>query len=389
MKRLTVTPEIQTRLDAAAKGPVDPAEVAVFEAIAMTSAPFDKPGSVYDKATFDPTIWAEMSTFLNDGASVPVHTMHDSQTLNVGRCVYAGVRDGSLHVQFYLMKDNPLVPEIENGIVNQVSVSVMAKQLICSASGYDFKAHGEEGLQQLFWSRKDPDGNEIGQGNVHLHLKGLEDWKELSLVNTGGSPGAYIISPEAASLSKKNLDRLSFNQLAHEQLITSVSGPVDLSGGTQLEADTMEIESLVLSLTKANETAAKNGADLAVALAELGRLKTELAQRDATVADLQKENNRLTALVPKAAENETQLAKVMAYVKGMAQKALTATKNDAAPAEDFDGMVRQIDAAGVNLANLAAADHAQTSKPSADNSSQFASKNAAQMAELFSSYRGA
>lgn len=386
MKKLTITPEIQTRLDKAGKGPVDPADVVVFEAVAMSSLPFDKPGSVYDKATFDTSIWAEMSTYLNDGASVPVHVMHDNQTLNVGRCIYAGTRDGALHVQFYLMKDNSLVPEIENGIVNQVSVSVMAKQLICSASGYDFKAHGDEGLQQLFWSRKDPDGNEIGNGNVHLHLKGLESWNEMSLVNTGGSPGAYILSPENAQLSKKNLDQMSFNQLAREQLITRVSGPADLPGGTQLEANKMELESLVLSLTKANETAAKNGADLAVALAELKRLKADLTQRDTTIAELQKENTRLTELAPKAAETEANLAKAMAYVRGMAQKALTATKSDAAPAEDFDGMVKQIDTAGVNLANLAAGDHAATANPTKDDSVQL-SGSAEHLAELFSSPR--
>ncbi|MBN8245139.1 hypothetical protein JF546_19145 [Nitratireductor aquimarinus] len=62
---------------------------------------------------------------------------------------------------------------IENGTVDQVSVGMLPKQMICSADGFDFFGEGA-GVEHIFTGTT-PDGHTVGKNGVYCKMVGLEN----------------------------------------------------------------------------------------------------------------------------------------------------------------------------------------------------------------------
>lgn len=344
MKRLTVTPEMQARINNAAGGEVDPSKVAVFECIAMSGAPIQKPGSIFNGAVHSPSMLSAMAAYVNSGKSVPLNIMHDSGELPTGRVFYAQPMNGGIHAQFYLPSDAPEVSLIDQGIITEVSVQVLAEQMLCSACAWDYLSADASIMN--FIDQTCVNEHTIGVDGTHLILTGLQNWFELSLVGTGASPGAMILSPSKAKLSQQQLDRLAASGVSPQAVILQTLPPKrkeDPMAELNLKefTDTLAANASVIAGLNVEKTA------LEAQVAELATTKVALA---AALTSNTEVSAKLTAAEAKVAEFDL----MHAYLVDMAQKALVASGKTGEPGKTFAELKATIDTAGVNLANLVA-----------------------------------
>lgn len=332
MKRLDITPEIQQRLNTAAGTQVDPSKIAAYECLAMTSAPIQQPGSIYNGATNDRAMWLQMADFVNNGGSVPLQIMHESEDINTGRVFYAGVIDNDLHAQFYLMANDPRVPLIDQGIIGQVSVAVQSQAAKCSQCGFDYL--GPDATAMNWWNRTCPEGHVIGEDGTHLELSGLDHWFELSLVGTGASPGAKILNRATAQLSEVNLAKLAASglTLGATMMVAKCEEPKVAEFDFKPYMDRLEASAQLLAEQK-------------VRLAELDATKVKVQELEADLATAQAELAKM---------NSAEYTAMKDFLSDMAKKALIASGKTEEPATSFEALKAQIMDSGKHLANLAA-----------------------------------
>ncbi|WP_189348029.1 hypothetical protein, partial [Mesorhizobium sp. M2D.F.Ca.ET.232.01.1.1] len=138
VKQLPKTPEIIARLKQAGAS-VD--NVSVFEAIALNNRPLRKRHPLYNGAVAQRSLLLEMALAL-ETESRPFQIMHNGEDLPIGRAFRGQVVDGQdteLRILFWVDKTHEdKIQQIDNGTVDQVSVGILPKQMICSADGFDF-----------------------------------------------------------------------------------------------------------------------------------------------------------------------------------------------------------------------------------------------------------
>jgi nucleoid-associated protein YgaU len=221
---------------------------------------------------------------------------------------------------------------MDNGIVEEVSVGMSFKQLLCSACGDDLLSD-----MGKVWDRTCANGHVIGMGDHHVKPNGLGVFSELSAVSKGASQGAKILGMQkrnlAASLERSDLalaasvkadpELMLFTPHANLDITNEGEDPV-LIAELQAKLDAAEAEKAALAAAKTEAetklataeaakvalTAAKDAAEAAkVALtaakdaaeAELATIKTEL---EAATTDKTEAESKLVA-----AQNELQSLK--------------------------------------------------------------------------------
>src|SRR6476660_7440792 len=137
MKQVEKTPDVEAKLKNAIGEGVDTSTLAVFEAISLNSFPIRKKHPLYNGSIAPTPFLQEMAAALN-AESLPIYLMHDSGAPTpFGRAFYAEVVDNmgvsELRTLFWVDKSaHPdIVEKVDNGTVDQVSVSVLPKSLVC------------------------------------------------------------------------------------------------------------------------------------------------------------------------------------------------------------------------------------------------------------------
>lgn len=361
MKRLTVTPDMQAKINAVAGTEVDPASIAVYESIAVTKAPIQKPRNLYDGGTFDPGFFGEMAAFLSSGKSVFVAPIHNTEQLPLGRVFNAWETGEGLRAQFYLpMTSGDLVPKIDTGVIKNVSIGALPKQLLCSECSWDYM--GKDASIMNILDKTCENDHTIGENGVHVVSKGLDTWFELSLVGTGASPGAEILARSKAQLANDNsasLVRLAANQVPPEavMLVTTPTGDIDMDAkeiAAQLKAEFTT--SLAENATKIATLEAKaSGLET-----QVGSLQTQLTAANTALeaANTAKTNAEAKAVTLEA--TVTQLKPVGDFIKEQAEKAIIASngKPESLPKE-YSGMIETIKNSGMHLAQIVAGQHSE------------------------------
>lgn len=245
-------------------------EMVVFEAIALNTQPIRKKHPLFFGAVHDRTFLQEMAQSVN-GESLPLQLMHDSSVLPVGRVFYGEVKDtmegSELRVLFAVDKSQAeYVGLIENGTVNQVSVSFLAKAQHCSECGFDF--FGDEATFDHLWSGTCENGHTMGQDGAHLRAKGLDSWFEMSLVGKGGAQGAKIVSKDRQAFKDHRLAATGMD-------LTFLSSNFNTK---DIEELNMDITKLVTDLTDAKAQNLQHTAAIQALTATLDATKAELTQ---------------------------------------------------------------------------------------------------------------
>lgn len=212
-KRLEMTDEIQARIHTAAGSEIDVTKIAVFETIAANTRPLSKRGSIFHKGVIDASLLAEMAGVPAKGG-VPLHNMHlQGMEHPVGKTFYAGITademgQPELRAQFYLpLTEVDLISKLDTGVIDEVSVGVRPKHILCSACGFDYAS--DKATMMNFFDQVCENDHTIGKDGVHVQLKGLDRWMELSLVSAGAADKPKIVGRTKALLGADDYQKLA------------------------------------------------------------------------------------------------------------------------------------------------------------------------------------
>lgn len=344
-KSVKITPAIEARIRANNGGDdIDMTKVVVFETVAASTRPINKRGSIFDKGVISASTLIEMANYLNTQKGfVPLHTLHPmGDELPLGRFFYAEVLpsttgDGSMDLvtQFYISSsETDKIEKMEAGIIDEVSVTLRTKTILCSECGWDYL--GKDATIMNLFDQTCGNDHTVGHNGVHVNLNGMDAWTETSLVSKGASFNAKILSRAKQRLGTEHYERLAASGINPDAtfLIATIkdhprsSDTMDketLDRLTALAASESTLKASVAALT-ASETALKaqvaaltaerdqlkSGEAVTAVQAELATAKTELTAantaHEATKAEL-------TAANTAKAELETKLTAATAQVE--------------------------------------------------------------------------
>jgi hypothetical protein len=306
-KNIKVTPEIEAMLKARVQDEdFDISKIVVYETILADTRPLNKEGSLFHGGQITRKTLMEMSEQLvgNNPVTVPLHTVHkyNNGELPSGRVFHAEVfeddNDGAFELVGYLYIPNTrteFIEDIDTGVLNSVSVGMLAKHLNCSECGWDYR--GEDADFSHLWNRTCENGHTIGVDGVHLNLAGKDSWYETSLVSNGAVEAAKIVSRSKARLSQEEVDRLAADNMGLEVLIltaTFTEREDPMAGNSEGPS----LDSMTATLTSQ--------------AVELGQSKGEVLSLKAQIETLTASNTELQTKVDAVKTDETVKAELTA-----------------------------------------------------------------------------
>jgi hypothetical protein len=313
MKQIEKTQRIRDLITASA-GDVDLDALRVYEAIAFNTLPIRKEHYLYKGARADRNFLLEMASELRR-ESRPVQIQHNKEPLPIGRVFHAEVVDtgveSELRVLFFLDPTaNEQATKIEAGTVDQVSVSILSKQLLNSKSGFDY--FGPDATSENIWSGMDNDGNQLGKAGVYGQMRGLANFWEMSLVGQGGAQNARIVTREKSHFGE-SFERLAATGMDPNSLVLNL---------TATKETPMDISAFVADLTAKTADLTKAQIDLTASAAKVTALEATVVERDATIVDLtgQLETAKAADIAGVTAARDAAVAALSAVAKNVLTK---------------------------------------------------------------------
>lgn len=369
MRELPITPEIQAAITRVNGGTaIDVSKVAVFESRSLNTRPLRRRTGLFQKAVTTKRTLDEMAATLNaSDEGIPLHQMHETQLLNVGRLFMARVdqaNDGAYELSslFYIpRKYDDLIEAINTGTSDQVSIGINGEKLLCSACDFDYKQGTIENLMDLTCD----EGHELGVDGVHLVIDGLDQWMEQSIVDTGASKGSRVVGAEASKFANTDFYRLAAKNHQNDQktFLPLIANLADIISEEIPTVDKAEFEALLNAKFTEQNTAieAKLAAkDEEVSAANDAREAAEakLAETEAKLAEA--EGKIDTEAATKLAAAEKALEEVTVFLKEQAKAAQVAAgvQTPQEPA-DHASAITLIKDSGKNLVNLFAKKEAE------------------------------
>lgn len=334
MKRIPITGKVQDRLRASFGPDANLDGFVAYECIALNTLPVRKASGLYKGARNSLSLLSEIAAAIN-AESHPIQVQHDTSEQPFGRVFHAEVVGDELRSMFVVDATNhPDLPsKIDSGTIDQVSVNLLPKRLTCSGCGFDYLASGNE---LALWTLTCDEGHTIGEDGVFVHVDGLNQFFELSLVGKGGATGARIVGPTDSQLLKNDQFRLaaSANPGLHALCLT----PTPKEPSTTMNAEQMA----------AFQAAVAGQATAAAQLAAVQGQVTEVtAQLTASQAQLAEANTALAAAQAASAASEANAAAAAAALTALqahAKKVVVAVgKPDTAIPDSVDAVLALIE----------------------------------------------
>lgn len=363
-KRVTMTPALEAKIRSAIGDPqADTSKLVVFEARALSTEPIQRKGGFYQNAQFSRSTLGQMSDLINTpGKALPLQIMHDNNMLPVGKVFSGTLMDmpngqTELRVQFYIPSDKTqLLSDIENALIDEVSVGVLTQKALCSECGFDF--FGDNAFVNLLTLTCEND-HTIGQDGVHINATGLKDWAELSLVGRGAAKDAKILSRAKQAMSEDTQQRLAASGIPMDARLITVNHKLEASATSNQTSKgdlSMDKDTLALFQAKSDEVATLK-AQLSTATtektgleAQVATLTATIATKDGEIANLKEANTNAATLAAKVTETETKLTDAAAKLLPHAKAALTASGvADADLPTDLTAMLALIETKGLKL----------------------------------------
>lgn len=365
-KEIPITSEMKAAIARVNDGSnIDFDQIAVFEARSLNTRPLRRKSGIYAGAvTSKSTLDAMVAALNSSNEGVPLHIMHNTELLNIGKLFQARIdqaNDGAweLSTQFYIPREfAETVAKLNTGVVDQVSVGILSETLNCSACGYDYL----KGSMENIYLNQCPKKHAIGVNGVHTVLNGLTSWGEMSLVDKGAATDARIASADKSKFTTRdNVYRLA---AGHNQNDLATSVPLianleEISGEEINQVDKAEIAEIMKATLKESNDAhsaalAELQTKLDAALADKAKAETAQTTAEASVATLTAERDSART---ERDGVKAELAEATTYLTDQAKKAQVAAGSKA-PKEpaNFKEAVALIDESGVNLVNLFARD---------------------------------
>lgn len=362
-KRIEVTAAIKEAIIASVGSEIDFENIAVFETVAVTSRPINKPGSIFHDAVIPRATLEQAAAQLNTGTFVPLHTLHmQGYELPVGRLFKGTVgtsQDGfdELHALFYVdPTEKDLASKIENGTIEEVSVGLRPEKLICSGCEFDY---GLKSSEENLWTRTCDNGHVLGMGGYRLRLEGVKKFMETSLVSKGASDGAKILNQRKRLLASQFADlAASCNNPEHTTLFASPT--------LGEEIDMKEIEELQAGLAALTAKVGEQATQLAAAQETITAQTEELTALKASAESTKALAEKSDALIALADGAEALTLKITGVEETVAKLSVT----PAAPVASSHPFRLPLD----GITNLRASAHDSAEKPVQGKGSAFKTK---------------
>ena len=339
MKRIELTERIKSFITTSVGDTIDYEKIAAFEATAVTSLPLNKRGSVFDKGQITAETFIEAANLINTGTFVPLHTLHEQgYEIPVGRLFYgehvkSNQGTDELRVLFFVDGTSPdLISRLDTGVIEEVSVGMQFKRLLCSTCNIDLMEDNES-----IWSQTCKNGHVMGMGSNHVKPDGVANFREMSLVSKGASNGAKVLGAQKrllASAYYKDGSALAASLKDPEFML--FGSPTKLA-----EEDPMLIAELQAKLAKAEgdltlTATAKTEAEGKVAVLEAAKTEAEgkVAVLEAKLAAEAENNSGLAASITawEAAKTEAEgKVATLEAAKTEAETKLLAAETELAP----------------------------------------------------------
>ena len=288
-KRVELTEELKNKIRTRCGSDIDFSSAAFYQARIVSTEPITQ-NSIYNKAQLARSTVFELEEFFNNDPqlNVTLQVMHDQMVLPAGRVVAVKAIDepdginSALYGVFMVSNEHQeYINKLDNGIIDEVSISMLAKKLLCSECGFDLRdASPEEQMMAFFFHRCPKCEVELGgKEGAHLNLVGVEEFTEVSLVTRGAARHAKILdSSKQLALAANNKEvKLKLGQLTKDLL------PVNLNGKIINEEDTMQNEELLAKLQELSE-------DLASFKASVEAKFEEISKKEEVPAEAEKDN---------------------------------------------------------------------------------------------------
>lgn len=316
MKRVQLTPEIIERLKAAFGADADPNAYAVYEAIALNQRPIRQKHPLFEGAIAQDSLLRELVAEV-ERESAPLQLMHDTRQLPAGR-IFAGKMHGT-EARILLAvptEKTAIVADLDKGIIDQVSVNVLAKRLECSECGWDYL--GADATYMNVLNGECANEHVLRQNGVHIKMHGMDVLAEISLVGSGGADGARIVDRNNSAFNTESFQRLAASGLAPAMLVASfnIQGTQDMDLQT-LVADLTNEKVKVTTLT-ADLAAANTRADTAET--QLTAANTTIAERDTRITELETERDAALA----ASKPDAPTAATLSFIADLCKRTLIA-----------------------------------------------------------------
>lgn len=322
-KRVELTEELKNKIRTRCGNDVDFSSAAFYQARIVSTEPISQ-DSIYNKAQLARSTVFELEEFFNNDPqlNVTLQVMHNQRVLPAGRVVAVravdepdGVNSALYGVFMVSNEHQDYINKLDNGIIDEVSISMLAKKLLCSECGFDLReASPEEQFMAFFFHECPKCEAELGgREGAHLNLVGVEEFTEVSLVTRGAARHAKILdSSKQLALAANNKEvKLKLSQLAKDLL------PLNLNGKIINEEDTMKNDELLAKLQEISEELASFKASVEARFEEIAKKEEVPAE-----AEKDKEGSAPAEENPSPAEPAPAEAPVEAPVE------------EAAPAED-------------------------------------------------------
>lgn len=288
MKRLELTPQLTDLIRSRVGPDVNLDDIAVFESISLNNKPIaGKKGSLWEGAVATPLTLKQINDAINAGKTVPLMLDHDMNAMPIGRVFDAGLSyadDGSFELRtlFYLdAADAELAQKIDQGTIDEVSISFLPTSYLCSECGWDYL--GEDANFENLFTRTCANDHTVGTDGVHVNMVGLAVLIELSLVARGAAANPKIVGRSASKLAPASAQRFAARGFEIDGLVCQASRGEDQVDVSKLTADLIEArtEAGVLKAAADQHTAALTAANDRVT-----ELQTQLSEANQTVATL-------------------------------------------------------------------------------------------------------
>ena len=366
-KSVTITPELSAKFKAKFGEEADINKFYIIKVRAISTEPIHQ-GSIYNGATTSVETLDEMANTVNfTDENVGVLTQHDSEKLNVGRVFAAEVvNEGSAtamyaHMAILRTDDTKnLIEKIENGVLDEVSVSFTPRHAICSMCDFDYM--GEDATWEHWITQTCPEGHTIGKDGCHLKINGAKSFSEISIVNRGAANKPKIL--DRASYSENELKQLAASGKNPEMFVATFTQKMENKMDPVKEEVELSAEEKIAALEAKNAEMQK-ALDLNEKVKVLESEKAEYldkiaaltAENDKFKADLEastaEKDAKIEELSAAKAEQETKLSEAMAFLKKEIEKVLVASgETNLNVPEDLDGMSKLLSERQQILASL-------------------------------------
>lgn len=250
-KRVEIDDRLKEQIAAKCGSDVDVTKFVAYQARMVSTEPLSQ-NSIFDKAELSPETLLDMERIANDPLeNVTLQIMHNTSVLPVGRVIVTRAVDEfdtasrALYGTFIVSTAHPdIIAKLDSGIIDEVSVNIRGKKMICSACEKDFYEADEE--RQIIGSYMGVCPHceaKLGK-EAHLKLVGVDSFTEVSLVNRGAAHHAKILdkSKQLSLAASSKQIKASLSEMKEQVLNLTLNGKL-----TDEEDNKMESLSEVLA----------------------------------------------------------------------------------------------------------------------------------------------